>query len=110
MAKEQDAPLTESVYYILLSLNTPRHGYGIMQNIHELSDGRINMGAGTLYGAIKTLLKKAWIQPVHTEENSRKKQYCLTEEGKTTLYHEINRLQELVDNGKIIMRGEENDV
>lgn len=110
MTTEQHAPLTESVYYIMLSLNVARHGYAIMQNIQELSDGRINMGAGTLYGAIKTLMKKEWIQPVKTEENSRKKQYCLTEEGKTVIQSEINRLQELIGNGKKIMRGDENDV
>ncbi len=52
--------LTEPVYYILLSLLTPMHGYGIMQNVKKLTNGRLNIGAGTLYGAINTLLSKGF--------------------------------------------------
>ena len=48
--------LTEAVYYILLSLLTPMHGYGIMQNTESLSGGRVKLAAGTLYGAINSLL------------------------------------------------------
>ncbi|MBQ5890707.1 MAG: PadR family transcriptional regulator, partial [Clostridia bacterium] len=48
--------LTEAVYYILLSLMQPMHGYGIMQNVEQLSNGRVKLAAGTLYGAINTLL------------------------------------------------------
>ena len=55
MAKQ--GALTEPVYYILLSLLTPMHGYGIMQNVKKLTNGRVNIGAGTLYGAINTLLR-----------------------------------------------------
>ncbi|MBQ4101229.1 MAG: PadR family transcriptional regulator, partial [Oscillospiraceae bacterium] len=47
--------LTEAVYYILLSLTKPMHGYGIMQNVETLSNGRVKLAAGTLYGAINTL-------------------------------------------------------
>gem|GEM_PF-6914801 len=43
--------LTEAVFYILLSLDTPLHGYGIMQNVEHLSGGRVRLAAGTLYGA-----------------------------------------------------------
>jgi len=53
--------LTEAVYYILLSLMQPLHGYGIMQNVEQLSKGRVRLAAGTLYGAISTLLEKGWI-------------------------------------------------
>ena len=58
MAKQ--SALTEPVYYILLSLLTPMHGYGIMQNVKKLTNGRVNIGAGTLYGAINTLLSKGF--------------------------------------------------
>ena len=51
-----NSALTEAVYYILLSLTEPLHGYGIMQNVAQLSNGRVNLAAGTLYGAINTLL------------------------------------------------------
>ena len=53
--------LTEGVYYILLSLLEPLHGYGIIQNVENLSGGRVRLAAGTLYGAINTLLEKGWI-------------------------------------------------
>ena len=53
--------LTEAVYYILLSLMQPMHGYGIMQNVEHLSNGRVKLAAGTLYRAISPLIEKGWI-------------------------------------------------
>ena len=58
---ESTGALTEAVFYILLSLLEPMHGYGIMQNVNALSRGRVTLGAGTLYGALGTLLEKGWI-------------------------------------------------
>ena len=95
--------LTEAVYYILLSLLTPRHGYGIMQNTELLSGGRVRLAAGTLYGAINSLLEKGWITALPGEKDSRKKEYVITEEGKSILRTEIQRLNELLENGKRIM-------
>ena len=95
--------LTEAVYYILLSLLTPRHGYGIMQNTELLSGGRVRLAAGTLYGAINSLLEKGWITALPGEKDSRKKEYVITEDGKSVLKAEIARLNELLDNGKRIM-------
>ena len=91
--------LTEAVYYILLSLLTPRHGYGIMQNTELLSGGRVRLAAGTLYGAINSLLEKGWITALPGEKDSRKKEYVITEEGKSILRTEIQRLSELLENG-----------
>ncbi len=99
-------PLTETVYYILLALNKPIHGYGIMQKVSKLSNSRIEMGAGTLYGAITTLLSKHWIEPVESDEQSRKKVYCITGEGILILRGEFKRLKELINNGHLIL-GEE---
>lgn len=99
---KEHAPLTEAVYYILLSLYQPMHGYGIMQNIKELSRGRVNIGPGTLYGAINSLLEKGWIEPKRNSENSRKKEYLITELGKEMVKAEILRLEELLENGKRI--------
>ena len=59
---DRQAAMTEAVYYILLSMRTPNHGYGIIQNTLELTGGRLELGAGTLYGAINTLVDKGWIQ------------------------------------------------
>lgn len=95
--------LTEAVYYILLSLITPRHGYGIIQNVEMLSGGRVRLAAGTLYGAINTLLEKNWISALPGEKDSRKKEYIITGDGRQALSNELTRLQELLDNGNRIM-------
>lgn len=98
--------LTEAVYYILLSLLKPLHGYGIMQNAESLSGGRVKLAAGTLYGAINSLLEKGWITALPGGKDSRKKEYLITEEGKQVLLAEIGRLKELVENGTRILEGE----
>ncbi|MBR2948561.1 MAG: helix-turn-helix transcriptional regulator [Lachnospiraceae bacterium] len=95
--------LTEAVYYILLSLIQPMHGYGIMQNVEQLSNGRVKLAAGTLYGAINTLLEKGWITALTGEKDSRKKEYQITEQGRQMLAAELGRLRELLDNGKRIL-------
>jgi DNA-binding PadR family transcriptional regulator len=95
--------LTEAVYYILLSLIQPMHGYGIMQNVEQLSNGRVKLAAGTLYGAINTLLEKGWIISLTGEKDSRKKEYQITDQGKQTLEIEIIRLRELIENGSRIL-------
>jgi len=97
--------LTEAVFYILLSLYSPMHGYGIMQNVKNLSHDRVSLGAGTLYGAMNTLLEKNWIQAIHSEKESRKKEYQITALGKAILRDEMLRLEELIQNGKKIMGG-----
>lgn len=98
-----NSALTEAVYYILLSLTEPLHGYGIMQNVSQLSNGRVNLAAGTLYGAINTLLEKNWIRALPGESDSRKKEYQITETGKQMLRSELARLNELIENGKRIL-------
>ncbi|HBN84012.1 MAG TPA: PadR family transcriptional regulator [Clostridiales bacterium] len=100
-------PLTEAVYYILLSLYKPLHGYGIMQNVKEISNGRVTLGAGTMYGALNTLLEKGWIVPEIGDDDSRKKEYRITDLGKENVEYEIKRLEELIKNGKIVARGEQ---
>lgn len=97
--------LTEAVYYILLSLIQPMHGYGIMQNVEQLSEGRLKLAAGTLYGAINTLLEKGWIIALPGEKESRKKEYQITALGKEMLRSELLRLIELVENGNRILEG-----
>lgn len=98
--------LTEAVYYILLSLVKPLHGYGIMQNVEQLSNGRVKLAAGTLYGAINTLLEKGWIVALAEEKESRKKEYVITDLGKQMLRCEIVRLKELIENGNHILEEE----
>lgn len=55
-----NAPLTEALFYILLAVRTPNHGYGIIQDVSEMTNGRVTLGLGTLYGAINTMLTKEW--------------------------------------------------
>ena len=96
--------LTEATYYILLSLIRPRHGYGIMQLTEELSGGRVRLAAGTLYGALNALSTKGWIIQLPSDEDSRRKEYRLTEKGLQALRAEVERLRELADNGERILR------
>ena len=104
--------LTEAVYYILLSLLEPMHGYGIMQNVEKMSNGRVKLAAGTLYGAISSMLEKGWIYALPEtgdslfRDNRGKKEYKITQEGREMLKCEILRLTELLENGARILEGE----
>lgn len=101
--------LTEAVYYILLSLIEPRHGYGIMQNVEALSSGRVRLAAGTLYGALTSMLEKGWIVMPGSEGDSRRKLYMLTDSGKRVLQQELIRLEELAQNGRRLLGGANDD-
>ena len=98
--------LTETTYYILLSLYTPRHGYGIMQRAAVLSGGRVKLAASTLYGALNAMTAKGWIVLLPGESDSRKKEYRLTPSGLAVLKAELRRLQELVASGELILKEE----
>lgn len=92
-------PLTESYFYILLCLyKGPNHGYGIMQESARMSDGRVKIGSGTMYGATSNMLKKGWIEEAgsETEASSRRRLYRLTDEGRGVLIDEILRLRNMV--------------
>lgn len=102
----ENLALTEATYYILLSLVRPRHGYGIMQRTEALSGGRVRLAAGTLYGALNALCAKGWIIQLPSEDESRRKEYRLTEKGRQVLEREVARLRELADNGERILREE----
>lgn len=104
---EAQGALTEAVFYILLSLMQPMHGYGIMQNVSDLSRGRLVLGAGTLYGAINTLVEKGWISPCEGSPGERRKEYIITPSGRKAVEAEITRLGELLENGQRIMEGAE---
>ncbi len=100
--KNTNTALTESIYYILLALVEPMHGYGIMQKASAMSNGRLVLSAGTLYGAISNLLAKGWISPCgeSSETDGRRKLYQITDEGREVLMAELARLEELVENGR----------
>ena len=102
MAPDSNAQgaLTEGVYFILVSMLQPRHRYAVMQYITELTRGRVNLGAGTLYGAINTLLDKGWIRALPSPEDSRQKRYVITADGRDVLENELARLRQLVTIGQ----------
>lgn len=87
--------LTEVTLYILLALYNTNHGYGIMQFVEEKTNGRLILGAGTLYGAINTLVDKKWIQLV--SEEKKKKNYLITELGKEIVSKELKRLNDVLE-------------
>ena len=96
--------LTEVTFFILLSLYTPKHGYAVMQFIEDKTDGRLSLGAGTLYGALNTLQDKGWISPLGNV-NGRTKEYRITEQGKQVAEKELTRLQSLVQTAESIIGG-----
>ena len=96
-------PLTEAIFYILLAVRKPNHGYGIIQEVETLTGGRVVLGPGTLYGAIQSLVKKGWIS-IYSEdtESRKKKEYLITESGKAVFEEETQRLAELLRNAALM--------
>lgn len=105
MSKKAENPMTEAMYYILLALTEPLHGYAIMEKIEEISNGRIEMGPGTLYGVLKRLEKDNYIKL--TDADGRRKVYKMTAVGEQALASEYNRLASMVEEGKIFVKGGE---
>jgi DNA-binding PadR family transcriptional regulator len=106
MGANGSRPLTETIFYVLLALGKPLHGYGIMQQVNELTHGRVPLGAGTLYGALTNLTEKGWIRPLGGGGDQRRKEYVITADGRAVVAAELERLQELVRNGRRMMGGE----
>ena len=94
-------PLSETTFLILVSLEgKPKHGYAVMKEVEALSQGRVTLSTGTLYGAIKRLLKVGWIRridmPDEDSDGRGRKFYTLTDRGRWILNAEASRLRELV--------------
>jgi DNA-binding PadR family transcriptional regulator len=89
--------VSEPVLLILLSLaEQPRHGYAILQDAEQMSDGRVRLSTGTLYGALRRLLDERWIERFKEQDHSRGKQaYRLTAAGRRNLQMEVSRLKNL---------------
>ena len=104
----EQLPLTEATFYILLSL-TPnkKHGYAIMKDVESISDGRISLGTGTLYGALKRLLDNGWIERIEIESTDQRerKAYQLTDLGRRIVSAETQRLQSLANLGHLRLQG-----
>lgn len=97
--------LTEVTFFVLLSVYQPKHGYAIMKFIEEKTNGRLVLGAGTLYGALTALEEKGWIMPC-SSAGGRKKEYLITNAGKEVCNKEMIRLKVLVKIAEDIMEEE----
>jgi DNA-binding PadR family transcriptional regulator len=105
MGSDEELPLTETAFVILLSVaDKARHGYSIMKQVAALSAGRILLSTGTLYGALKRFIDKGWIVRVDevapvaggARESGRvRKTYRLTRNGRQVLSAEAARLSSL---------------
>jgi DNA-binding PadR family transcriptional regulator len=95
--------VSEPVLLILLSLaERPRHGYAILQDTERMSDGRVRLSTGTLYGALARLLEDKWIERFKEQDRSRGRQaYRLTDEGRRNLQMEVSRLKRLARLGTL---------
>ena len=93
-------PLTESTYYIMISIIQPLHGYAVMQQVEATSQGTVKVGPGTIYGAFSTLEQQGLIAMVHEED--RRKSYMLTDKGRKVLKEYIHRLEIMTRNGLAI--------
>lgn len=90
-------PMTETTYYILLSLKQPLHGYGIMQRVQELSSGTVEIAPGTMYGALDNLKKQKLIDLVDEDTEKRRKVYALSDLGNQVLILEYKRMQHIIN-------------
>lgn len=99
--------LTETTFLVLLAAYKPNHGYGIMQFIERETDGRVVLGAGTLYGAINTLVERKWIAPHGNETDSRRKEYIITDVGKQIAERERERLRAILKLAEFVVEGAE---
>jgi len=100
--------MTEAMFYTLLSLLKPGHGYGIMRRIRELSGNRVQMGPGTLYGVLTRMRKEEWI--LLESEGDRRKIYKITQTGREALKEEYARLKQMVQDGSILEEEDEETV
>jgi DNA-binding PadR family transcriptional regulator len=101
MEAQNYLPLTETSFFILLSLaTTPKHGYGIIKEVEVFSGGRVILAAGTLYSALRRMLEDGWIERLEDEhsngEGRERKLYSLTDLGRRIFELETKRLQKLV--------------
>lgn len=86
-------PMTETAFYILLCLRKPNHGYGIAQEVKELTGGEILLSPGTMYGSLSKMEKDKIIR--FEEEVNKRKMYIITELGMEVLNREISRIRRL---------------
>ena len=99
-------PLTPATFHILLALaDRERHGYDIMREVDERTEGKIRMGPGTLYGSIKRMLSDGLVEELDERpdpelDDERRRYYRLTDFGYRVATAEAERLAQLVKAAK----------
>lgn len=97
--------MAPAVFQIFIALaDQPRHGYGIMLDIAERSEGRVKLSPGTLYGSIKQMLEDGWIEEVTSRaaaDDERRRYYRLTREGREAAGHEMARMSALLNHARL---------
>jgi len=101
-AVKEYLPMTETMYYILLALCEPRHGYGVFLYVQELTKGRIRLGAGTIYNSLARLERDGLI--AFHSQTERRKLYLIRDAGTAVLKAELKRMDELTANGRKILK------
>lgn len=89
------------MFYILFALRSERHGYGVMQHVEELTEGRIVLGAGTVYTSLGKLESDGLISV--TSRDDRRTNYLITPQGTEVLREEARRIMELSRHAKEIL-------
>lgn len=93
--------MSETMFYILFALRQERHGYGVIQHVHALTDGRVQLGAGTVYSTLRKLERAKLISP--TTEVDRRKNYVITDAGVRALTEEARRIADLHRVGRTLL-------
>ena len=96
--KKVYVPMTETSFYILLCLRKPNHGYGIVQQVDEMTNGDIRLTPGTMYGSLSKMEKDGLIQFIRKEE--KRKIYQITDLGDKVLRLELKRIERLYQNAR----------
>ncbi len=106
MAREQLQNLSEPMYYVLLSLQEENFGYQIMEDVKNKTNGRVTIGAGTLYALLARFETNGYI--IQTKEVERRKMYKIATLGEEALYKEFQRIKNLYNDGKQLEKNKEN--
>ena len=105
MAREKFQTLTEQMFYILLCLEEECCGMNIMKKVGHITDGRVNVGPGTLYNLLEQFLSAEMIE--ETKVEGRKRSYILTEKGRQRLREEFQRIRRQAEDYLRLMERED---
>lgn len=104
MPRERFKTLTEQMFYILLCLHEERRGVDILELVRSLTNGRVNIGSGTLYDLLEQFVKEGAIR--ETKAEGRRRSYIITEKGRQMLDKEYGRLLgQVADYERILRKG-----